>query len=124
MDPLSHTELEVIESYGKGHRDQEVADDLDKPVWTVKTHKKNIFKKIGVNTTHEMVLYLISLKTGKPFDIQSIRRFGVSAILSLAMAISISLDYRPTPTRSRRNTRLARIQTTRVRREVENTYVV
>lgn len=41
--------------------DKEVADRLSKPIWTVKTHKRNIFRKLGINTTHEMVIYCISM---------------------------------------------------------------
>ncbi|MDR1091096.1 MAG: LuxR C-terminal-related transcriptional regulator [Prevotella sp.] len=101
MIELSHTELEVLETYGKGLRDQEVADKLDKPVWTVKTHKKNIFQKLGVNSTHEMIIYLVSLKTGKPFKLDEIRRQGIAAVLSLILTLAISVDITTNKSRTR-----------------------
>jgi DNA-binding CsgD family transcriptional regulator len=120
MKELSYTELEVLETYGKGLRDQEVADELDKPVWTVKTHKKNIFQKLGVNSTHEMIIYLVSLKTGKPFKMDEIRRQGIAAVLSLILTFAISMDISPDKNRTRGTSRNTRAQLRRqVKRENE-----
>ena len=37
---LSPTEFHIAESYCRGLIDKEVAEVVDKPVWTVRTHKK------------------------------------------------------------------------------------
>lgn len=81
MKPLSPTEIAVAETYCKGYIDKEVADELNKPVWTIKTHKKHIFQKLGINTTHEMVLYVICLRIGRTFDRKALRREGIRFIV-------------------------------------------
>ena len=39
---LSPTEFHIAESYCRGLIDKEVAEVVDKPIWTVRTHKKHI----------------------------------------------------------------------------------
>lgn len=74
-------ELKVAELYCHGLIDKEVADRLGKPIWTIRTHKKHIYKKLGISSQQEMVLYMVARFVGSVFDITSIRKFGLKAIL-------------------------------------------
>ncbi len=74
-------ELKVAELYCHGLIDKEVADRLGKPIWTIRTHKKHIYKKLGISSQQELVLYMVARFVGSVFDITSIRKFGLKAIL-------------------------------------------
>lgn len=74
-------ELKVAELYCHGLIDKEVANRLDKPIWTIRTHKKHIYKKLGISSQQELVLYMVARHVGSAFDITSIRKFGLKAIL-------------------------------------------
>lgn len=74
-------ELKVAELYCHGLLDKEVANRLDKPIWTIRTHKKHIYKKLGISSQQELVLYMVARYVGSAFDITSIRKFGLKAIL-------------------------------------------
>jgi DNA-binding NarL/FixJ family response regulator len=58
---LSQREVEVVEFIAQGLTAAEVADKMCLSVHTISTHRKNIFKKLGVNSTTELVRY--ALKT-------------------------------------------------------------
>jgi DNA-binding NarL/FixJ family response regulator len=58
---LSQREIEVVEYIAQGLTAAEVADKMCLSVHTINTHRKNIFKKLGVNSTTELVRY--ALKT-------------------------------------------------------------
>ena len=49
MESLSCAEREIANEFCKGFSDKEVADNLDKSYWTVKTQKKAIYKKLGIS---------------------------------------------------------------------------
>ena len=53
---LSQRELEILSSVAKGNRDKEVADQLFLSVETVRTHLRNIYKKLHVRSRTEAVL--------------------------------------------------------------------
>lgn len=74
-------ELKVAELYCHGLIDKEVADRLGKPIWTIRTHKKHIYKKLGISSQQELVLYMVARFVGSVFYITSIRKFGLKAIL-------------------------------------------
>lgn len=57
---LTDTEWRIARCYCHGLTDKEVAAKMLKPLWTIKTHKAHIFKKLGINTTHEMVIFCIA----------------------------------------------------------------
>jgi DNA-binding NarL/FixJ family response regulator len=59
---FTEQEKRVIELSCDGQFGKEVAARLDVNLRTVDTHKRNIFKKLGINTTVEMVNY--AMKTG------------------------------------------------------------
>ncbi len=57
---LSQRELEILSSVAKGNRDKEVADQLFLSVETVRTHLRNIYKKLHVRSRTEAVLKYLS----------------------------------------------------------------
>jgi two-component system invasion response regulator UvrY len=50
-------ELEIIDLCSKGYLAKEIAYHLNIGMKTVNTHKYNIFRKLGINTTLELVSY-------------------------------------------------------------------
>lgn len=58
---LSKREIEVVEYIAQGLTASQVADKMCLSVHTISTHRKNIFKKLNVNSTTELVRY--ALKT-------------------------------------------------------------
>lgn len=78
---LSGTELQVAETYCHEMRDKEVALELNKPEWTVKTHKKNIYRRLGIGTTTGIVLYILCLKFDIRFDLKRIRTDGIDYLV-------------------------------------------
>ncbi len=85
MRMLSDTEGIIAEWYCHGLTDKEIAEQLGKPVWTIRTHKKHIYSKLGISTTHELVLYMVSRHFGKDWDLREVRRRGLAAVLCLLM---------------------------------------
>ena len=53
---LTHREHEILNCLSKGYHDKEIASCLRISGWTVHTHLKNIFEKLGVHTRTEAVL--------------------------------------------------------------------
>jgi len=54
---LSKREKEIIEQCCKGLISKEIAANLDISVRTVEAHKSNIFRKLGISTTSELVAF-------------------------------------------------------------------
>lgn len=52
---LTATELEVLKAIARGRTTKEIAAERCSSVHTINTHRKNIFRKFGVNTAHEAV---------------------------------------------------------------------
>ena len=92
MAMLSDTEYTIAELYCHGLTDKEIAASLDKPVWTIRTHKKHIHAKLGISTTHELVLYMVSQKSGKDWDLRDVRRRGLAAVMCILMLFYISVS--------------------------------
>jgi DNA-binding NarL/FixJ family response regulator len=59
---ITERELEIITQLVSGKRPKEIADVLHISYLTVNTHKKNIYKKLGINHSYELAQY--ALKTG------------------------------------------------------------
>ena len=55
--PLTSTEVEILQSIAQGKTSQAVADERNLSIHTVATHRKNIFRKIGVNNVLEATKY-------------------------------------------------------------------
>lgn len=78
MQGLTNIEWEVASEYCFGLTDKEVADRLHKPLTTLRTHKKKIFRKLGVNTTHEMVIYCITAYLNINWNARIIHEIGLT----------------------------------------------
>jgi DNA-binding NarL/FixJ family response regulator len=58
-DVLTATELEIVKAIARGKTTKEIAEDRFSSIHTITTHRKNIFRKLGVNTAHEAIKYAI-----------------------------------------------------------------
>lgn len=58
--PLTPREIEVVQLIAKGLIAKEIAGQLNLSTHTVYTHRKNIMKKLNLNTSSELVLYAVS----------------------------------------------------------------
>jgi DNA-binding CsgD family transcriptional regulator len=52
---LTKAEKRVLNKLKEGKRSKESADELNVSVHTFETHKKNIFRKLNVNSTAELM---------------------------------------------------------------------
>lgn len=59
---ITKRELEIIKQLVSGKRSKEIADILCISLFTVNTHKKNIYRKLGIGHSYELAQY--ALKTG------------------------------------------------------------
>ena len=58
--PLTPREVEIVRLVAKGLIAKEIAGILNLSTHTVYTHRKNIMKKLNLNTSSELVLYAIN----------------------------------------------------------------
>ena len=58
-DILTATETEIIKAIALGKTTKEIAAERFSSIHTVTTHRKNIFRKLGINTAHEAVKYAL-----------------------------------------------------------------
>ena len=56
---LTQTEKEIVKSIALGKTTKEIAAERFSSIHTVTTHRKNIFRKLGINTAHEAVKYAL-----------------------------------------------------------------
>ena len=56
---LTTTETEIVKAIAQGKTTKEIAAERFSSVHTVTTHRKNIFRKLGINTAHEAVKYAL-----------------------------------------------------------------
>ena len=59
---ITSRELEIIQLLVSGKRPKEIADSLNISPFTVNTHRRNIYKKLGISHSYELAKYAI--KTG------------------------------------------------------------
>lgn len=59
QSPLTPREIEIVKLVAKGLIAKEIADSLNLSTHTVYTHRKNIMKKLKLNTASELVLYAV-----------------------------------------------------------------
>jgi DNA-binding NarL/FixJ family response regulator len=57
--PLTKTEIEILKDIALGQTTKEIAEKRFSSFHTVNTHRKNIFRKLGVNTVHEATRYAL-----------------------------------------------------------------
>jgi len=58
--PLSPREVEIVRLIAKGLIAKEIADTLNLSTHTIYTHRKNIMKKLNINSSSELILYAIN----------------------------------------------------------------
>lgn len=56
---LTHTETEILKDIALGLTTREIAERRISSFHTVNTHRKNIFRKLGVNNAHEATKYAL-----------------------------------------------------------------
>ncbi|MBR1409670.1 MAG: response regulator transcription factor [Prevotella sp.] len=56
---LTATETEIVKAIAQGKTTKEIAEERFSSIHTITTHRKNIFRKLGVNTAHEVFKYAI-----------------------------------------------------------------
>ena len=56
---LTETEKEIVKAIAQGKTTKEIANERFSSVHTITTHRKNIFRKLGINTAHEVVKYAL-----------------------------------------------------------------
>jgi len=56
---LTATEVEIVKAIALGKTTKEIAEERFSSIYTITTHRKNIFRKLGVNTAHEVIKYAI-----------------------------------------------------------------
>lgn len=54
---LTPTEIEILKSIAQGKTTKDIATERFCSIHTINTHRKNIFRKLGVNTAHEAIKY-------------------------------------------------------------------
>ena len=56
---LTTTEMEIVKAIALGKTTKEIAAERFSSVHTITTHRKNIFRKLGINTAHEVIKYAL-----------------------------------------------------------------
>ena len=56
---LTSTEIAVVRAIAQGKTTKEIANERFSSIHTIITHRKNIFRKLGVNTAHEAIKYAL-----------------------------------------------------------------
>ena len=56
---LTETEKEIVKAIAQGKTTKEIAAERFSSIHTITTHRKNIFRKLGINTAHEVVKYAL-----------------------------------------------------------------
>ena len=54
---LTQTETEILRGVAQGKTTKEIASERYSSIHTINTHKKNIFRKLQVNTAHEAIKF-------------------------------------------------------------------
>lgn len=71
---LSEREIEIIRLIAGGYTTKEIADSLYRSFHTISTHRKNIMKKLGINSTSELLIYAINTGLISSSDIAAMAR--------------------------------------------------
>lgn len=59
--PLSPREIEIVRLVAQGLIAKEIASELNLSTHTIYTHRKNIMKKLNLNSASELVLYAVEI---------------------------------------------------------------
>jgi len=79
--PLSPREIEIVRLVAAGHPNKVIAVVLEISAWTVCTHLRRIFAKLGVNSRAAMIAKMTEFglvpRAAEPADLQRVlRKFG------------------------------------------------
>ena len=67
-DVLTATEMDIVKAIARGKTTKEIAEERFSSIHTITTHRKNIFRKLGVNTAHEAIKYAIRVGWVSPSE--------------------------------------------------------
>ncbi len=56
---LTASEIEIVKKIAAGLTTKEIADQKNISIHTVMTHRKNIFRKIGINNSSELLMFAV-----------------------------------------------------------------
>lgn len=56
---LTASEVEIVKKIAAGLTTKEIADQKNISIHTVMTHRKNIFRKIGINNSSELLMFAV-----------------------------------------------------------------
>ena len=90
---LSPTEKLVAQEYCKGLADKEVANNLGKSIWTIKTQKRTIYRKLGISKDTELFWYMICDRLKRNFDLKEIRKHGLELLFSVLFIVMQVSSY-------------------------------
>lgn len=79
-EQLTRSEREVALEICKGLSDKEVAESLFRSYHTVRTEKKSVYRKLGVQKETELLWAMLCERREIEFNISLIRRRGVTLI--------------------------------------------
>lgn len=65
---LTSTEMEIVKAIAQGKTTKEIATERFSSVHTITTHRKNIFRKLKVNTAHEVIKYALRMGWVNPTE--------------------------------------------------------
>jgi DNA-binding NarL/FixJ family response regulator len=71
---LTSREVEIVRLIAQGSKTRDVAEQLHLSPHTVNTHRKNIFKKLGIRSGSELVLYAVNTGLVQPTAPRAVAR--------------------------------------------------
>lgn len=94
METLTQCEYEVANEVAKGHTPVEIADLLQKSIWTIKAQIRDIHKKLEINNNVELTLFLLCDRAKRNFDLKEIRKHGIELFFSIwFLILAFTPDY-------------------------------
>ena len=66
--------------FAKGLSDKEVASNLYRSYWTVKTQEKAIYKKLGIGKDTELLWWCICQSLGIEFSLKKVHTKGIEIL--------------------------------------------
>ena len=105
MEPLTQCEYQVAHEVAKGHTPSEIAELLQKSIWTIKAQIRDIHKKLGINNNVELTLFLL---------------FSVWFVV-IAVTPDYQMDMRRCRVRSNARTS---VRATRSRKDCDSFYII
>ena len=66
--PLTKTEKDILRLMAMGKKSKQIAEERFLSVYTVMTHRKNIFRKLGVNNAQEAIRYALRAGIVDPLE--------------------------------------------------------